>query len=77
MKREQIKSSNISSVGYDRETLKLEVEFLSGAVYEYEDVPLEVYHNLMDAPSVGAYFSKYIKNNFKYRLVPNANQRVD
>ena len=43
MERQYVSSSNIASIGYDPDNLVLEIEFLSGAVYQYYDVPQSVY----------------------------------
>lgn len=56
MLRESVASSAISSVGYDPESETLEVEFSSGAVYEYYGVPRKVYRSLMSAPSKGQFW---------------------
>lgn len=37
-----------------------------GDVYVYYDVPVVMYRRWHSAPSVGHYFWKYIRNNFKY-----------
>lgn len=57
MKRQSLDSSNLASVGYDAENEILEVEFKHGGVYQYFDVPMHVYEELMDAASHGVYFS--------------------
>jgi len=59
-------SSNIASVGYDKEKMILEVEFQHGAIYQYFDVPEKVYHKLINAPSHGAYFQYEVKDKFSY-----------
>ena len=66
IKRTPIASSNIASVGYDIEKQILEVEFLHGAIYQYFDVPKEVYEELITAASHGSYFHYGIKDNFKH-----------
>ena len=38
-----------------------------GAIYQYFDVPIRLYRNLLRAPSKGAFFWKHIRNNFTYR----------
>lgn len=35
MERQYVSSSNIASIGYDPDNQVLEIEFLSGAVYQY------------------------------------------
>ncbi|MBK7181096.1 MAG: KTSC domain-containing protein [Chloroflexi bacterium] len=39
MKRTAVSSSNLASVGYDPARQSLEIEFTTGRVYEYFDVP--------------------------------------
>ncbi len=35
-----------------------------GAVYTYENVPIDVAQDLINAPSVGSHFSPFIKGNY-------------
>ncbi len=67
MERIPVKSSNISSIGYDEDSNTLEIEFHNGAVYQYFDVPFSVYDDLMGADSQGIYLAQNIKG--KYRFV--------
>jgi len=64
MERQSVKSSNLSSIGYDEENEILEVEFNHGGIYQYFDVPSDVYEELMNADSHGVYFSANIKNDY-------------
>lgn len=66
MNRVSVSSSNIASVGYDQSSQTLEVEFNSGAIYEYYDVPEFIYQELISASSVGGYFAQQIKNAYNY-----------
>ena len=66
IKRIPVESSNIASVGYDKETQVLEIEFHHGGVYQYVDVPNEVYEGLMNSPSQGAYFAHELKQKYSY-----------
>jgi KTSC domain len=66
MERTPVQSSNIVSVGYDSSVETLEVEFKSGAVYQYFNVPTLLYEQLMCAPSVGAFFNANVRNCFAY-----------
>lgn len=61
MKRQAVSSSNITSVGYDEENEILEIEFTRGGVYEYTEVPLNIYEELINASSIGVYFAANIK----------------
>jgi hypothetical protein len=53
-------------VGYDKPTNILEIEFNSGGVYQYYDVPSAVYQGLMNASSHGKYFHAHIKDIYRY-----------
>lgn len=61
MERANVKSSQIESVGYDLDTMTLEIEFKGGSVYRYDSVGPTVYSDLMSAESVGSYFIQNIK----------------
>jgi len=69
MIRERVQSSNLKSVGYDAETKTLEVEFHDGDVYQYFNVPAVVHRDLLHAPSIGQYFSFFIKTTYRCRKV--------
>jgi hypothetical protein len=64
-----VTSSQIASVGYNPDTRKLRVEFNhKGSLYEYDDIPQEIFDQLVSAPSVGSYFGAAVKNaGFVYR----------
>lgn len=66
MERKPVSSSNISSIGYDKDSSTLEIEFHSNAVYQYFDVPPNVYKELMEAGSKGQYFAQHIKGHYRY-----------
>jgi hypothetical protein len=63
--RMPVSSSNLASVGYDAETLTLEIEFLGGREYQYYEVPPGEYQGLMTAASHGTYFNEHIKNAYR------------
>jgi len=66
MKREPVESSNLASVGYDADNKILEIEFNHGGIYQYFDVPKEVFEDLLKAPSHGKYFVHNIKDEYEY-----------
>lgn len=66
MNRSPVQSSNVASVGYDQETQTLEVEFNSGSVYQYFDVPQHVYEGLLTAESAGRFLNAEIKGAYRY-----------
>jgi hypothetical protein len=65
----EIESSNIKKTTFDTETKSLITEFNNGLVYEYEDVPHEVFASLNLAESAGKFFNTNIKKNYSYRKV--------
>ncbi len=69
MQRDYISSSSIVSVGYDPATETLEIEFNSGAVYQYYNVSQSIYEELMEASSKGKFFAYQVKNFFPYSRV--------
>jgi len=69
MKRETVKSSNLRSIGYDMSTQTLEIEFNSGGIYQYSQVPENIYDGLMNAPSHGRYFHHFIRDKYPTRRV--------
>lgn len=60
-------SSNISSIGYEGNTLY--ACFNSGALYAYYNVPQFVYSGLMSASSHGKYLTTYIKGSYRYQQI--------
>lgn len=62
MERIQVASRTVAAIGYDPESQTLEVEFTSGRVYQYKDVPPEVARAFLCASSKGRYFNGNIKN---------------
>jgi len=61
MDRVPVSSSMIASIGYEPQSLVLEVEFNNGSVYQYTDVPEGEYESFLNADSKGAYFHTNIK----------------
>jgi hypothetical protein len=66
MRRNHVDSSAISSVGYDEKSSVLEVEFSSGAVYDYFKVPEKVYRDLLKAPSKGSFVSRRVRDRYPF-----------
>jgi hypothetical protein len=64
MNRQPVSSSNLRSVGYDRQSQILEIEFHSGGIYQYTSVPESIYTALMQAASKGSYFHDHIKDRY-------------
>lgn len=64
MVRVPVTSSDLRSVGYLASEELLEIEFHSGGLYQYLDVPDSVHEELVDAASVGTYFHAHIKDQY-------------
>jgi len=70
MERKYVSSTNIASIGYDAVNQVLEIEFNTGDVYQYLDVPECLYDGLMSADSHGKYLNEYIKKGgYRYYKV--------
>ena len=64
-----VDSSNVRSVGYDDASNTLQVEFLNGSLYQYFDVPIQIFEGLLTAGSVGSYLHQNVKGIFRYSRV--------
>ena len=64
-----VDSSNVRSVGYDDASSTLQVEFLNGSLYQYFDVPRQIFDGLLTAGSVGGYLHQNVKGIFRYSRV--------
>lgn len=51
----KVDSSMIYAVGYDNDEENLEVVFLKGGILIYEDVPQNIYEELMNSNSIGSF----------------------
>ena len=69
MERYSVASSNISSIGYVAASETLEIEFLSGSIYQYYNVPQNMYDQLMQTGSKGRFLNTYIKNAYPFSRV--------
>ena len=54
------------SVGYESTSEILEIEFQSGEVYQYLDVPEMVHKRLLRAKSKGQYFNGEIRDDYAF-----------
>ena len=69
MEREMVDSSTVLSIGYEPTSSTLEVEFKSGGVYQYFNVPEPIYQQLMTSDSKGKFLHAYIKPAYPYSRV--------
>lgn len=69
MIRAPLNSSNIVGAGYDAASATMEVEFTNGNIYQYFDIPQQLYDGLMQAESAGKYLNENIKGVYRYARV--------
>ena len=55
-----VDSTNLESVGYDGIAQKLRVLFKSGQLFEYSQLPANVFDDMMHSPSPGKFFADQI-----------------
>jgi hypothetical protein len=62
-------SSTIANIGYDRHTQELSVLFHGNesALYTYFKVPMEVFIDMLNATSKGAFHAAYLKGNYEFK----------
>jgi hypothetical protein len=64
-----INSSNLKSATYQTEAKTLAVTFKNGSIYEYYDVPWEIFTKLRMSDSQGKFLNAYINKVYKYKKV--------
>lgn len=62
-------SSVVSEIRYDGNSSTLRVVYVSGAVYDYEKVPEEIYSEMKKAFSKGEFLNKQIKPNYEFKKI--------
>lgn len=69
MDRRYIESSMIRSIGFDSESSILEIEFNSGAIWQYSDFPESEWYLFESSESKGRFFLSSIKDQYsEYRV---------
>ena len=69
VEEQRVSSSTVTSIGYDVRTRTLEIEFASGRVYQYYEVPDQMHAEIMQASSRGQFFNSYIRNAYAFSRV--------
>lgn len=69
MERIPVKCKLLKSVGYDKESKILEIEFLDMEVRDYSDVPEKIHKELMNTDRKRLYFLEHIKGKYKDVIV--------
>ena len=62
-------SENLARIRYDENSNTLEIEFKGGRLYQYFDVPVQVFEELRNAGSLGQYFNSNIKGYYRYARI--------
>ena len=69
MERKSIRRGGIRSVGYDRATRQLEVEFDSGVVVRHSGVGDEIARRFLTSAAPASYYKDNIEEEFPSRRV--------
>ncbi|MDQ6756687.1 MAG: KTSC domain-containing protein [Bacteroidota bacterium] len=62
-------STVISKTIYYPETATLKVIFVSGMIYDYKDVPEEIYNAMKTSGAKGIYLNRYIKGKYQFKKI--------
>lgn len=65
----RVTSSTISEIGYFSDSQVLRVKFKNGAIYEYQEVPYDVYQTVIEAESVGKAINSEVKGVYQYEQI--------
>jgi hypothetical protein len=65
MERILVNSNELKSVGYDPSKRTLEIEFVTGEILQYIDIPERIYQGLLRTESQGKYINALIKNIYR------------
>ena len=67
-----VQSSNLAAIGYDAEARELRVQFQSGHIYSYVEVPPETWAQFQAADSKGRFYGLSIKGKYPTEKVTGA-----
>jgi hypothetical protein len=62
--RQPVHSHALAAVGYSKRLHALEVEFVSGAVYRYSNVPPQLYRDFLSAASKAQFYDANVRGHF-------------
>jgi KTSC domain-containing protein len=62
-------SSVVAGIMYDKLSNTLRVTYVSGMIYDYKDVPEEIYTALKTSFSKGVFLSKYVKGKYEFEKI--------
>ena len=62
-------SSVVSTMSYDPSTSTLRIVFVSGMIYEYKNVPEDIYVAMKTSGAKGIYLNKHVKGKFQFEKI--------
>ena len=65
----EIKSSNLKFASFDTTNKILKVTFNNGSIYEYYDIPWQIFTRFRMAESQGKYFNTEISKKYKFKKI--------
>lgn len=66
MQRDRVESRSLRSIGYDAENGVMEIEWSSGRVYQYFDVPQSVHAWIARVPDKTAMVNRLVKDRYRF-----------
>jgi hypothetical protein len=66
---DDVVSSVIKAIGYDYSNRDLYIHFNSGREYVYNYVPVKLFREFRDSPSLGEFYNYHVKGQFKSSAV--------
>ncbi len=65
LERIEVSSYEIASIGYDDAQQKLQIEFHNLTIFDYFEVPRDVFEQFVCADNIENYFQAHIENYFE------------
>lgn len=67
MRLETVNSNAIHAIGYDDDTRTMEIIFTGGGIYQFQNVPPNVFYRFRASVSKGSYFQNNIRGRFPHQ----------
>lgn len=68
-----LQSTTLAAADYDGNRGQLRIDFRDGSRYAYSGVPVQLFLDLIAAPSKGAFFNRRIRGRFVYVKIAHEN----
>ena len=62
-------SSVVSTISYDTATATLRIIFVSGMIYDYKNVPEDVYQAMKTSGAKEIYLNQHIKGKYQFEKI--------